>query len=102
MRFSRCSFSGARGIGSRPRLSRDLDPTLFAPETELKLRRSLSMFSAPLLSGASGAYAFLRFFVVVPTVGGPLCALVGMVNVGRGPIFSLGACLIGIADALLM
>ncbi len=41
-RSSRCSVSGVRGIGSRPRLPRDLNPTLFAPETDLNIIRSLS------------------------------------------------------------
>jgi hypothetical protein len=89
------------GMGSLTLLPRDLDPTL-AHETELKLSRSLSLPSIPLSSGASGEYVFLTSVTAVPTVGGPLRALTCIVKVGRGPCSSLGACLIGIAVALLM
>ncbi len=94
---------GVRGIGSLPLLPCDLDPTL-APDTELKLSLSLSLPSVPLPSGASGAYAFFSSVIVLPTFGGPLLALIGMVMVGRGrePISSLGTCLSGIVAALLM
>ncbi len=90
-----------RGIGSLALLPRDHDPTL-ASETELKLSLSLSLLSIPLPSGASAEYAFLNGMLVVPTSDGPLCALVGMVKVGRGPNSFLGACLIGIVAAFLM
>jgi len=45
---------------------------------------------------------FLCSVTVISIVGGPLCALVGKVKVGRGTSSSLGTCLIGIAAALLM
>jgi len=90
-----------RGIGSLPLLPRDLNPTL-AHDIEFKLSLSLFLPFVPLPSVASGAHAFLSAVVIVPTVGGPLCAFVGMVKVGRGPISALGACLIGKAAALLM
>ncbi len=55
-----------------------------------------------LMSGARDAYVFICAVVAVPNVGGPLRALVGMVNVGTVPISSLGTCLIGTIAALLM
>ena len=89
-----------RGIGSLPLLPRDLDLAL-ALEIELKLSLSLSLPSVPLPSGGNGEYVFLTSVVVVPSAGGPLRAMVGMVKVVRGPNSSLGTCLIGIAAALL-
>ena len=88
-------------MGSLPLLPRDHDPTL-APETELKLSLSLSLPSVSLPSGSSGAYVFFSFVVAVPTAGGPLLALTGIVKVGRVPNSSLGTCLIGILAALLI
>jgi len=102
MQSSRCKISGVRGIGSLPLLPHDHDPTL-ALETELKLiSRSLSLPSVPMPSGASDAYVILCSVAIIPTVGCPLRALVGMVKVGRGPKSSLGTCLIGVTVALLM
>ena len=88
-------------MGFRPLLPRDSDPTL-APETELKLNLSLSLPFAPLPSGSRGAYMFFNFVVDVPTAGGPLLALTGIVKVGRVPSSSLCICLIDILGALLM
>jgi hypothetical protein len=82
MRSGRCSISGVRGIGLRPRHPRDPDPTLFAPKYGLKLNRSLSLPSVPLPSGTNGAYVFLSPVVVLPTIGGTLRALEGIANVG--------------------
>jgi hypothetical protein len=92
----------ARGIGLLPRLPHDPDPTLFAPYTEPKLSRSLSLPFVPLPSGASCAIVFRCTGVDVPTIVGPLRTLVGIVNVGRGPSSSLGACLIGMVVALMV
>ena len=88
-------------MGSLPLLSRDLEPTL-ALETELKLSLSPSLPSVPLPSGSSGAYVFFNFVAAVPTAGGPLLALTGIVKVGRFPSSSLWTYLIDILAALLM
>jgi len=74
-----------RGMGSRPLLPREPDPTL-APETELKLSLSLSLPPVPLPSGSNGAYVFSNFVADVPTAG-PAASPDWYCKGGEGPQF---------------